>query len=463
MPGHSPANPFSRRDWLRTTISATAGLALAPGAALAQTGKRRPNVVLIVADDLGSRDLGCYGATDLPTKHIDQLATDGVRFDQFYVNAPACLPSRASLLTGRYHERCTKPGVGMLGSETTMAELLGAAGYHTAIYGKWHLGLTADVRPKGQGFDEFVGFIHGAMDNYSHYYYWGTAARPDLWRNNRQHLEGGDYFPDLMTDEAVRFIARKKEDPFFLYLPFNLPHYPMQPTAEAYMAAGHITDPARRMYAACVLTMDECIGRVTQALQDNGLTEDTVVIFLSDHGHSTEADSMGGGGRATPYRGEKATLWDGGLRVPCIVSWPGGLPKGAVRHQPAMGIDWLPTISQWCGLNLAGLGVDGHSLDNIIRSPSAPSTRSTLAWSWQKWFAVREGPWKLVVDDEQNAQLSNLDNDPAESQNLLTQNPQVARRLVESYESWLADVRNATVIPTAKQLPAPSLIRRHGQ
>lgn len=434
--------PLSRRDWLRAAATTAAGLSVAPLAVLGQAARRPPNVILILADDLGSRDLNCYGASDLLTDNLDRLAAQGTRFDQFYVTAPVCLPSRASLLTGRHPQRVMDPGFGMAGSEVTIAELLGASGYRTAAFGKWHLGHRTDLGPIPQGFDQFVGFKFGAIDNYSHYYYWGEGARPGLWRGSAQRYEGGHYFPDLMTDEAVRFIADEKDRPFFLYLPFNIPHYPMQPSREAYLAVEHIADPARRFYAANVTTMDRCIGRVMQSLAEGNLIQDTIVIFLSDHGHSIEDDTMGGGGRSAPFRGGKMTLWEGGIRVPCIVSWPGTLPTGQLRQQPAMSIDLLPSIADWCDIPLSGLEVDGRSLDAVVRSASASPTHQTLNWSWGKWSAVRRGPWKLVGDEAGENTLSNLSTDPKESQNLLRDEPEIAQQLARHHNDWLAMVQS---------------------
>lgn len=437
----SDPSPLSRRDWLRSVAGATASLAAAPYAALGQSGHRPPNVILILADDLGSRDLGCFGATDLITDNLDSLAAWGVRFDQFYVTAPACLPSRASLLTGRHPQHVMEHGVGMVSSAVTLAELLRSQGYRTAVFGKWHLGHRSQVSPHGQGFDRFVGFKFGAIDNYSHYYYWGGAARPGLWRDGELRLESGAYFPDIITDEAVKFIHTEKDRPFFLFLPYNIPHYPLQPAIATFKRYDHISDPARRFYAAFVTVMDECIGRVLQAVGEDGLTEDTIVIFLSDHGHSVEADAMGGGGRSAPFRGGKTTLWEGGIRVPCIVAWPGTLPQGQVRQQPVMSIDLLPTIAEWCKVPLLGLEVDGRSLQPVIDSPRSESPHRFLAWTWQNWSAVRSGPWKFVRDNENNDHLYNLATDPGESRNLIRSEPHTARRLVALRDSWLSELR----------------------
>ena len=447
---------LTRRDWLRSVAGTAAGLAAAPYAALAQTSRRRPNVILILADDLGSRDLGCFGAEDLITDNLDGLAAQGVRFEQFYVSAPACLPSRASLLTGRHAQRTMEVGIGMVSDEITLAELLRAEGYRTAVFGKWHLGHKPEVSPHGQGFDRFVGFKYGAIDNYSHYYYWGEGAKPGFWRDGHLRSEAGAYLPELITDEAVKLIGEETEQPFFLYLPYNMPHYPLQPPGEIYQAYDHVSGVARRFYGAFVTAMDQQIGRVLQAVRDRGLEQDTIVIFLSDHGHSEEADAMNGGGSAGPFRGHKGTLWEGGIRVPCIVSWPGTLPAGQVRQQPVMSIDWLPTIADWCGVPLFDLEIDGRSLGPVLASPTAPPTHETLAWYWNSWSAVRRGRWKLVIDPEGTGQLSDLTTDPGESRNLLGSQKALARELVDYCNQWRAQVRrNRTGHPSLPGVQGP--------
>jgi arylsulfatase A len=436
-----PSRAVSRREWLRSVGLASAGLALTKSASFARAGDRPPNVILILADDLGSRDLGCYGAGDLDTPILDTLADRGVRFEQFYVTAPACLPSRASLMTGRHPQHVLEPGVGMSSSAVTLAELLRSAGYRTAVFGKWHLGSREEASPLEQGFDRFVGFKFGAIDNYSHYDYWSGGASPAFWRESEMRGEAGAYFPDIVTDEAVQFIGTNRDHPFFLYLPYNIPHYPLQSPSEIYARYEHLDHGPRRFYGAFVSAMDERIGRVLQAVGDNGLTRDTIIVFLSDHGHSEEAPAMGGGGRATPYRGGKATLWEGGIRVPCIVAWPGTLPAGQVRHQPSSSIDWLPTIAEWCGVPLLGLEIDGHSLRAVIETAQAVATHETLFWTWDGWTAVRDGPWKLVVDGDGSGHLYNLASDPGERRNLLVSQTATAQRLAGLREAWFQQLR----------------------
>jgi arylsulfatase A-like enzyme len=404
-----------------------------------------PNIVLIVADDLGSTDLGCYGASDLRTPHLDALAARGVRYTDHYVTAPVCTASRASLLTGREHARVIQRYLGMEADETTLAELLRGCGYRTAIIGKWHLGVPPEVSPLARGFDEFVGFKVGAIDNYSHTYYWGAGISHRLWRDNAEYHEDGTYFPDLMTREATDFIERNQDRPFFLYLPYNLPHYPIQPTVTSLKAMTHIEDPGRRQYAACVYVLDDAVGRVVAAIEAQGLTHDTIIVFMSDHGHSVEAASLAGG-RSAPYSGSKGTLLEGGIRVPCIATWPGHYPAGVVRRQLVSSMDWLPTLASHAGASTAMLVLDGHPLQDVIASETAV-VHDALCWTHNEMWAVREGRWKLLGEGSDQMSLYDLQADPGESQDLLSQRHDVFRRLAHVRQRWAEGLRqDPTVI-----------------
>lgn len=406
---------------------------------------RAPNIVLIVADDLGSTDLGCYGAIDLRTPHLDALAAHGVRFTDHYVTAPVCTPSRASLLTGREHARVIQRYLGMEADETTLAELLHGGGYRTAIFGKWHLGVPPQVSPRAQGFDEFVGFKVGAIDNYSHCYYWGAGISHRLWRDDAEYHEDGTYFPDLVTREATQFIDRNHDRPFFLYLPYNQPHYPIQPTVASLRAVTHIEDPGRRQYAACVHVLDDAVGRVVAAIEARGLTQDTIVVFMSDHGHSTEPASLAGG-RSDPYSGSKGTLLEGGIRVPCIATWPGHYPAGVVRRQLVSSMDWLPTLATHAGASTADLALDGRPLQDVIASETAAG-HDSLCWTHNEEWAVREGRWKLLGEGSDRMSLYDLDHDPGESRDLLSQRHDVFGHLAHLRNRWAENLRqDPTVI-----------------
>ena len=449
------AGKHTRRNFLKTMCAAAASLSL-PGAALGRRRpSRKPNVVLIFTDDQGSIDLNCYGAKDLYTDNLDQLAARGTRFTQFYVGAPVCSPSRAALMTGRYPRHAGLLGnapshkgqAGMPTEQVTIAEMMKAAGYTTGHVGKWHLGYTPETMPNGQGYDYSFGHMGGCIDNYSHFFYWVPPNKHDLWRNGEEIWRDGEFFGDLMVDECKRFIDRKKDEPFFLYWAINMPHYPLQGTEKWRKKYTHLEAP-RRMYAEFVSTMDEMVGKVVGHLDKLGLREDTLIIYLSDHGHSVETRTFGGGGNSGDYRGHKFTLWEGGVRIPCIVSWPGRIPEGAVRGQMAASIDWMPTIAEYCGVKLPDRKIDGKSITSVIDSDTAASPHEVFHWETGNHWAVRKGDWKLIhngpatdykgreIPQVENF-LSNLAEDVTETRNLAETHPEKVKELAKLHEQWL--------------------------
>ncbi|MBN2270813.1 MAG: sulfatase-like hydrolase/transferase, partial [Sedimentisphaerales bacterium] len=284
----------TRRDFLKRTVGIAAVSLIAPQRLLAQKeSNRRPNVLLILTDDQGTIDVNCYGAEDLITPNLDRLAREGTRFTQFYVGAPVCSPSRAALMTGRYPQRAGVPGnvsstkgdAGMPAEQVTIAEMVKSAGYATGHVGKWHLGYTPETMPNGQGYDSSFGHMGGCIDNYSHFFYWQGPNRHDLWENGEEIWREGEYFGDLMVEQCKNFIDGHKDGPFFLYWAINMPHYPLQGKKKWREKYEDLPAP-RKMYAAFVSTIDEMIGEVVSHLEKLGLREDTIVIWLSDHGHS---------------------------------------------------------------------------------------------------------------------------------------------------------------------------------
>ena len=418
----------------------------------------RPNVILIYTDDQGSIDVGCYGAQDLTTPWMDRIATRGLRFTQFYAAAPVCSPSRAALLTGRTPQRAGVPGnvssargkPGLPAAQYTLAELLHDAGYDTAHIGKWHLGYTPETMPNGQGFNYSFGHMGGCIDNYSHFFYWNGPNRHDLWRNGQEVWMDGQFFPKLIAKEAVEFIGRKRSQPFFLYWAINLPHYPLQGLDRWREHYRHLKSP-RREYAAFISTMDECIGELLKAVDQQGIAQETIVVFQSDHGHSTEVRTFGGGGNAGPYRGAKFSLFEGGIRVPAMISWPGHLPQNEVRSQMATACDWYPTIAELCGVELPKHRLDGTSLMPILKSAQAPSPHRTFHWQTGKnQWAVREGDWKLIGNPRDTSNtaplgpqdrlfLTHLGRSVTERANLAAQHPDVVDRLRRLHEQWVRE------------------------
>lgn len=423
----------------------------------------KPNVILIYADDQGWADLGCYGATDLLTPSLDSLAHSGIRFTQFYSASPICSPSRASMLTGRYPQRAGLPemassqeGVeGMPAEQYTMGELFKDAGYATAHIGKWHVGYTAETMPNGQGFDYSFGFMGGCIDNYSHFFYWAGPNRHDLWRNGKEINEAGRFFPDLMVEEAGKFMEDNRTKPFFLYFAINVPHYPLQGEKKwlDYYQKKGVASP-RDKYAAFVSTMDEKIGLLLSKLKSLGLSDNTIVIFQPDQGFSEEERTFGGGGSAGIYRGSKFSLFEGGVRVPAIISWPAQIPKNEQRDQLAANIDWFPTLAEYCQIPLSQRRIDGKSLVNIINRKKEPTAHGTFHWQSggkkdSPQWAVRKGDWKLLHNpmqvqahelDEDGLLLINLVDDPAEKKNLSKAHPEKVQELKALHENWLKEV-----------------------
>ena len=454
-------NRQTRRDFLKV-LGLTAGSLIITGTAIGKRrAARKPNVILILTDDQGTIDVNCYGSKDLYTSNLDRLAKEGTRFTQFYVGAPVCSPSRAALMTGRYPQGAGVPGnvssqpghTGMPSEQITIAEMMKSADYATGHVGKWHLGYTPETMPNGQGYDSSFGHMGGCIDNYSHFFYWSGPNRHDLWRNGREVWNDGEFFGDLMVDECKKFINENKEQPFFLYWAINMPHYPLQGKEKWRKKYQHLDAP-RRMYAAFISTMDEMVGKVIDHLDESGLREDTLIIYLSDHGHSVEQRTFSDGGSSGDFRGHKFTLWEGGIRVPCIVSWPGRIPQNAVRNQTAVSIDWMPTIAQYCGIKPPEHKIDGKSIVSIIESPDAPSPHKVIHWqtSRGKHWAVREGDWKLVhngpATDYKGRKLpkaenflSNIAQDATETKNIAGSNPDMVNRLTNLHENWLSQIQ----------------------
>lgn len=436
------------RLWM--TIVCLASLPVGP------TSAAPPNVVFILTDDQGAVDAGCYGSTDLVTPNIDALAARGVRFTQFYSAAPVCSPSRAGILTGRYPVRAGVPGncasqpgeKGALPPEqVTLAEVFRGAGYATAHIGKWHLGYTPETLPLAQGFEHSFGHMGGCIDNWSHFFYWSGPNIHDLHRNGREVFHDGHYFPELMADEAITFIDQHQEKPFFLYFAMNAPHYPYQGEAKWLEHFKHL-EYSRRLYAAFLASQDERIGRLLKHLDQTGLRENTIVVLQSDNGHSTEERAHWGGGSAGPYRGAKFSLFEGGIRLPAMISWPGQIPQGEVRDQVAHACDWFPTLAELCGVKLPETDIDGLSLTPVLKSAEAPSPHKTLHWQVgngpNAQWAVRHGDWKLIgnvqdtsIGNKPGAKaaerpplfLSNMARDSAERTNLMDSNPDIVQQL----------------------------------
>ena len=432
----------------------------------------RPNVLIIYTDDQGSVDANCYGSADLITPNLDRLAETGVRFTQMLAPSAICSASRAGLMTGRYPARAGVPGnvssnrgeAGMPASEYTLAELFRDSGYRTHHVGKWHIGYDEATRPLGQGFDTSFGHMGGCIDNYSHFFYWNGPNRHDLWRDGKEVWHDGDYFGDLMVEEVKARIRTESDQPFFLYWAINFPHYPLQGTSKWRDAYGDRLEHPRDKYAIFVSTMDEMIGEALDQLEASGKRENTLVLFQSDHGHSVEERTFGGGGSAGPYRGHKGNLFEGGIRVPSIVSWPAGLPQGETRDPWVTGCDWFPTLAALTNSEFpADHHLDGKSIVSVLKDADAPSPHERFFWllgnGKNAQWVVREGDWKfysnprenvrpdglseLSAKEKQNGFLANLKEDPGETKNLAESHPEIVARLTEWAETQQGSINTS--------------------
>jgi arylsulfatase A-like enzyme len=418
----------------------------------------RPNVLVIVADDLGYRDIGLHGGRDVPTPHIDALAASGIRCTSGYVSAPYCSPSRAGLLTGRYqthfgHEFNPHQGeeskLGLPLDQRTIADYLKGAGYATGLVGKWHQGFSPAHHPQSRGFNDYFGFLVGGHNFLLHKEAqprFGSAHSHDLIYRGREVQKLDGYTTDLFTDEAIAFIDRNKEQPWFLYLSYNAVHTPLEVLAKyGDRVPASITDPERRGYLSLLIGLDDNIGRLTAHLNKTGRDKQTLVFFMSDNGGSGRKPFLAfNTGVNTPLRGDKGQTLEGGIRVPFFVAWPGRLASGKVYEQPVSALDILPTACAAAGI--APSNVDGVDLVPHLAGEKASAPHEALYWRFGPQKAVRRGAWKLVdwrdFGEKRNSgwQLYDLSKDIGEQRDLADANPQVVAELSRSWDQW--DAKN---------------------
>jgi arylsulfatase A-like enzyme len=417
----------------------------------------RPNVVLILADDLGYGDVGSFGCTDIRTPNIDSIGRQGIRFLQCYANAPECTPTRTALLTGRYQQRVggmeCAIGIGDVGrydesewlqkrgelglpvSETCLARVLKQQGYDTACMGKWHLGYPEKFWPNRHGFDEFFGILGGSVDYFSHKEPDGV---PRLYRNAKK-VDRAGYMTDLIAEEANAWLKRRSSaKPFFLYVPFTAPHLPSQGPEDRNIPpdANTWNKGDRATYIKMVERLDDRVGSILAQLDRMGAAGNTLLIFVSDNGGTAI-------GRNSPLRGNKSQVWEGGIREPCAIRWPGVVAPGRITAQPIITMDFFPTI-----LSAAGIApppdreLDGVDLVSFLSGKQAPFSR-TLFWRYKRGTnirkAVRDGDMKLVSDNGKE-ELHNLAEDEGERRDLLPQAEAVAGKLREKLEAWEKEV-----------------------
>ncbi|UMB61046.1 sulfatase-like hydrolase/transferase [Lutibacter sp. A80] len=420
----------------------------------AQSSKK-PNVIIIYTDDQGAVDLGSYGAKDIYSPNIDNLAKSGTKFTQSYVAAPVCAPSRAALLTGNYPQNAGVPSntsaspgsKGLPAEQYTMAELFKDNGYATGHIGKWHLGMDIESSPNAQGFDYSFGHLRGCIDNYSHYFYWEGPNVHDLYENGKEVFYEGQYFPDLASEKAIDFVEEQKEQPFFMFYAINMPHYPYQPT-QKWRDYYKDTPKPRGDYAAFISTIDERIGFLIDKLDDLGIRENTIIIYQSDNGYSTETRAFNGGGNSGPYRGAKSSLFEGGIRLPTIINWKNHLPENEVNNQFIMNIDWMPTLAKLCSLDTTLNAIDGLDISKMLKNPIVNSPRNSAFWKYGNQWVVRKGDWKLIGNPKDTSNkgkldfntdalfLVNLKIDNSEMKNLASEYPKIVEELLKDYISW---------------------------
>jgi arylsulfatase A-like enzyme len=439
---------ISRREFLGT--AAVVPFALTAGTQFQRVADPRPNIVFILADDLGYADVSCYGRPDIGTPNIDRIAGAGVRFLQAYANSAVCTASRVGLITGRYQYRLRvgleeplagdHPEVGIPPNHPTLPSLLHKAGYGTTLIGKWHLGVLPRYGPLRSGYDHFYGFRGGALDYYAHT---GTDQKDDLWDDDMP-LHHTGYLTDLLGSHAVDVINTyaKSTRPFLLSLHFNAPHWPWE-------APGDETESQRtrknlfdidggtmKTYQRMIQDMDLQIGRVLQALDVNGLTRSTIVIFTSDNGGERFADTW-------PFTGRKTELLEGGLRVPSVISWPERIPHGRTTDQVAIHMDWMPTLLAAAGVQPdPAFPSDGMNLlPNLTDNTSAVSRKLFWRYKANAQHAMRDGDFKFLKIAE-NTFLFNVVEDPMERANLKQRRKDIYDRLVKEWYAW-----NTTMLP----------------
>lgn len=447
--------------------------------AVAAFGQNKPNVIVILADDLGFSDLGVQGGKDIPTPNIDSLAKSGVRCTQGYVSCPYCSPTRSGLNSGRYQTRyghefnepaqAERENFGLPLSEKTIADRLQGLGYATGAIGKWHLGYTANRRPMARGYGEFYGTLANT-----------PYIRPTNFVDSRKSpdVQAMDdpsfYTTDAYGERAEQFIAAHKDQSFFLYLPFNAQHAPLQAPQKYLDRFPQIANQERKLYAGMLSAMDDAVGRVLKTLRDNKLEENTLIFFLSDNGGPMTKMGQNGSNNK-PLRGQKGDTWDGGIHIPFFVQWKGRLPAGKLYEQPVISLDILPTVIVAAGSQPGtDWRLDGVNLLPYLEGKNAAAPHDHLCWRFGPQWAIRQGNWKLVVGyDEANntspppqpnlykvtaPQLYDLANDPGETKDLAAAQPEKVAALKGLYDQWNAQNEAPRWVPN----PNPAKAKKKG-
>ncbi len=396
-----------------------------------------PNILVIVADDLGYGELGAQGNKQIPTPNIDSIAASGVRFTNGYVSCPVCAPTRAGLNTGRYQQRFgleLNPGpggkaagdYGLPREEKTLAERLKERGYATGMFGKWHLGYAEGKRPPERGFDEFFGFLGGA-----HSYVSGGRKAGGVMRGLKE-VDEEEYLTDAFAREASAFIEKHAEEPFYVYLPFNAVHAPLQGKEELLAEFPRLRGD-RRTFAAMLTALDQGVGRVLETLREKGLGDETLVFFIADNGGPTPSTTS----KNDPLRGTKATVYEGGIRVPYFVSWKGHVPVGETYDRPVISLDIVPTVMAAVGAPVpSGEKLDGVNLVPYLRGEEDGTPHEVLYWRFGDQMAIRKGDWKLLKSRGDGMELYDLSKDLGEEHDLAAEQVEKAEELLSTWEAW---------------------------
>lgn len=406
----------------------------------------QPNVVLILTDDAGYADFGFTGCSDFATPNIDRIAAEGVTCTNGYVTASVCCPSRAGLMTGRYQQRFGHEVNLLAGTqqyateglpigEQTIADRMGKQGYVTGALGKWHLGVADGFHPMDRGFDEYYGCLSGSRS------YWAYDEVPKHNRGlmrNRAVIDPEPedyYFTDALSDEAVDFIERHADEPFLLYVSYTAVHTPMHAKQEVLEQHADITSVRRRKLAAMTTSLDDGVGRILESLKAEGLEKDTIVIFVNDNGGATNNASSNG-----VYRGMKGSKWEGGIRIPYAMRWPGTLPAGAIFDHPVSTLDIVPTAVAAAGGRIDPAAVDGVDLVPAMTDPLIGAPHERLFWRRSVASAMREGDWKIIEVQGNPILLFNLADDPSETTNRAADYPDRVAAMQSALHAWDAEL-----------------------
>jgi arylsulfatase A-like enzyme len=417
-----------------------------------------PNIIIILTDDLGYADVGFNGCLDIPTPNIDRIAEQGVVFTSGYVSYCVCGPSRAGLITGRYQDRFgfsrnplfapNDPEMGLPLSEETLADALKKANYKSVAIGKWHLGAHESLHPLNRGFDDFFGFLSGGHQYFPELWVlndpYEAKAQYDGYKTkllrNFKRVDETEYLTDALSREAVSYIEKYKNEPFFIYLAYNAPHTPLQATEKYLNRFGHIKNDKRKTYAAMVSALDDGVGMVLSKLQELNLDENTIVVFLSDNGGPENTNGSDNGA----LRGQKGDLFEGGIRVPFAISWPAKIPAGTVYHHPVISLDIFATVIEQAQNPVKTKNpLDGVNLVPFLSGEKTGSPHDVLFWRKfdAKDYAVRKGNEKLVIRKNSEKMLFNLEQDIPEQNNLISIQERQFNQLSEHLIKWESEMQ----------------------